>query len=292
MPDTNDHDQTKPDGQPGPTEGRSPAGPGAPGWPGLGHILAGLAGLGVLVTGTAFLVGWYYTKAFYERLGIPLRALDLEPADYISARMEMWLYLAMASLLALFIVVTEEFLAWPSPASVRLADSLRFRRRLFYGGSTVASLCAFMAGTYGLMITGDKLYLGLFAMGAVPAPILLWRVIPREWPDLKLVASGMALALGVMAASVLLIGAAQMGHDDAESLLASGDQTGTARLVAARPLGLPGEQGESGTYVTDSVRVITVANDAYFLLVPEAETVYCVPADHVLRLEYQPDDGT
>lgn len=293
MSDNDEQDQEKTEEEAGQPEGPPPTEPRVPAWPGLGQILAGLAGLGVLVTGAAFLIGWRYTAAFYDRLGIPSRALDLEPTDYITAKVDVWYGLLLAGALGLATLGLMRYV-WPEVG--RVSVRLLGREVMFEFAAQRAWLLimavgasSLVVGTSGLLLRGEETFLYPFTMGVVYIPLAVWGLV-RESPDWGRLATPAALAVAVfLAVPSVAPMAAHMGREDADAVL-TGSEAGVVRLIAREPLGLPTERHESGTYVTEAVRLITATNNCYFVVVGDGDTVYCVGAADVLRVEYEPSD--
>jgi len=248
-------------------------------WPGLGALLAGLAGASVLVTGAALLIGWKYTEAFYGRLGVPMEVLDLEPADYLTAKIEIWYSLAAAAVLTLPPIVMQRFIPFRSAFGTALLV-------IPVGALT------FVAGLVGVGETGEGIFVytcsagtGIVVFGTCLA---LWARAGRK-TDLAAMLGGIFL---LFCAWAFLSGVPEeLGRHDAEALLGGPQQGSAARLVAMGPVGLPGERADSGFYITDAVQVVAVANSSYFLLVGSGEMVYSVPSTSVLRMEYSRKDG-
>lgn len=263
---------------------------------GLGQILAGLAGLGVAITGGAFLIGWRYTTAFYERLGVPTRALDLQPADYLTAKIEIWYALA-AAVLAAAAVATYARRVLPALRPVRatvlgrLAVEWEPRPRATWVVSVAAGVLNLVWGALGLALTDNQFFLYFFATGAAFVTMGVWGIM-RDSPRWGTLSGAAALVL----ASLILLPslpavATDLGQKDAEAILRGSEEGSSARLVAASPLGLPGEHCEAGTCVTESVRVVAATSSSYFVVVQGTQTVYCLPAAGLLRMEYTPDKG-
>ena len=252
------------------------------GWPGLGPLLAGLAGASVLVTGAGLIMGWNYTEAFYGRLGVPIEALDLEPAAYFTAKVEIWYALAWSALVAFSGMVAYRFL--PPPTS--------YAPVFIMWPLTLAGMTTATAGCVGAIATGEAAFVYASAFGAAALVVGIFSALQatddRSAPAVALVGSVMLISLaGVFLGSV----PDSLGQHDAEALLAGPQEGSAARLVAAEPLGLPGERRESDLYVTQDVRVVTATNGSYYVVVAGTETVYCLPATRIVRMEYAPDEG-
>jgi hypothetical protein len=264
-----------------PREERGPSEAADGPWPGLGGVAAGLAGAGVLVTGGALLIGWMYTKAFYDRLGVPMRALDLQAIDYLTAKVEIWYALAAGMLGALI-----SLLMWRYDFGLAVPERFALWVR---GVATLASLAAAYAGALGVVATGNVAFLYAFATGATFAPVFLWNFLAASarWRPLS---AGVPVILVIFIALAFLPPvAAGLGCHDAEALLEGPEEGSGARFVAAEPLGLPGERYESDVYVTESVGVVRATDNAYFVVVRGTKIVYSLPVTRVLRVEYTPD---
>ena len=287
-------------------QGPQPSEPQAAAWPGLGQVLAGLAGVGVLVTGGAFLMGWAYTTAFYDRLGIPTRALHLQPVDYVTAKMEIWHVLVIVALSSSFImlqIVSASRLAlvahgltaiargpWKRPAVSKPGPAARPETWALFLAS--AALLALMVGSLGLGRTGEAAFLYASALGVPLGCLALWWALRITRRPVRVgLTSFVAGLLLTFALFFLLVVPEVLGHHDAEALLAGPEEGRGARFVAAEPLGLPGERYESSVYVTESVGVVRATDNAYFVVVRGTKTVYSLPAARVLRVEYTPHEG-
>jgi len=304
LSDETDHQTTQERGPTGAADGAGPR---------LGEvaqILGGLAGVAVLVGGAAFLIGWIYTRAFYERLGIPTRALDLGPTDYITAKTEIWYALASAALVVLVTATVVGGLLpvlGPVRATVlgRLVELEFPDPRAFWLVNLTLGLVNVVWGAVGLGLTDSQGLLYIFATGAAWLLVGGWGIM-RESPRWAPLSGVGALVLAsVIAILSLGIVAPHLGRQDAEAIL-RGSEGGTgARFVAAEPLGLPGERyepgeyvieagvyvAETGAYVTESVGVVRATDNAYFVVVRGTQRVYCLSATRVLRVEYTPHEG-
>jgi len=263
----------------------------------VAQILGAFAGVAVLVGGAAFLVGWTYTSAFYDRLGIPTRALDLGPADYATAKVDIWFAfavaaftgaatLALARALAPVVVADLVSTGW----GARCVEWCRSREwRTVRMVRVTASLLVCLVGWLGIWYTGNSAFFVPLALGAVFGTLAIWldaRAARPYWRRTGL--TWLAAFFALSTAFAVLGGGMILGHHDAEGLLAGPAEGSGARFVAAEPLGLPGERYESGAYVTDSVGVVKATDNAYFVVVRGTKIVYCFPATRVLRIEYTP----
>jgi uncharacterized membrane protein (UPF0136 family) len=250
----------------------------------------------VFVTGGAFLIGWRYTTAFYDRLGIPAGALHLQPTDYITAKVEIWYALAAAALVVLVTAAVFGGLLpvlGPLRATVlgRLVGWEFHQSQVFWLVSLTVGAMNVVWAAVGLALTDSQGLLYIFATGVALLAMGVWGIMrdsPR-WAPLSGVAA--LVMVSAIAALSLDIVAPQLGHHDAEALLAGPEEGSGARFVAAEPLGLPGERYEAGVYVTEAVGVVRATDNAYFVVVRGTETVYSLPATRVLRVEYTPHEG-
>jgi len=277
-------------------QGPEPSEPQAAAWPGLAQTLGAVAGASVFVTGGAFLIGWRYTTAFYDRLGIPAGALHLQPTDYITAKVEIWYALAAAALVVLVTAAVFGGLLpvlGPLRATVlgRLVGWEFHQSQVFWLVSLTVGAMNVVWAAVGLALTNSQGLLYIFATGVALLAMGVWGIMrdsPR-WAPLSGVAA--LVMVSAIAALSLDIVAPQLGHHDAEALLAGPEEGSGARFVAAEPLGLPGERYEAGVYVTEAVGVVRATDNAYFVVVRGTEIVYCLPASRVLRVEYTPHEG-
>jgi len=265
----------EPDPREAPSRSDMPTG----GGPGLGAIAGIVAAAGLFVSGAVLFMGWKYTQAFYGRLGIPTEALDLEPADYFTAKIEFLYWLAMsaaASLVGWFLVL-------------RLVRDRQLHRVMLV---MLLGALVFMAGSAGTLVTGDGHFVFIAGLG-VGLFVIGISDIFRGPADRNAVVAGTFATLFLSFAVVTLLFdvSAGLGQHDADALLAGPQEGSGARLVAAEALGLPGERYESDAYVTESVGVIRATGDAYFVVVRGTDKVYSFPAARVLRMEYTPDKG-
>jgi len=261
---------------------------------GLAEVAAAVAAGSVLATGAAFLIGWSYTTAFYDRLGVPTGALDLEPIDYMAAKVEIWYAVAVAVLITVGSTVTTLRL----PSALKRLPLTGLPRRLFgefapqraFAANFAIGTIMLLAGAWGLALTGNQTFLYVFVPGLTYAPVGLWGLM-RESPGWRPLSAGVALAFAAfLAVTSVPTVAAELGRHDAEALLTASEPA-TARLVAASALGLPGEHCEASGCVTDSVQVVAATSSSYFVVVQGTQTVYCLPAGGLLRMEYDPDKG-
>jgi hypothetical protein len=241
-----------------PAERPEPGQVAALGWAGVAQILGGVAGVAVLVGGAAFLIGWIYTRTFYERLGIPTRALDLGPTDYATAKVDIWYAFALAALAGAAAVAAAGAFG---PIVVR--DLLRTgwgarcvewcRSRDWRMAEVTAGALVFLTGWLGISYTGNSIFFFPFTLGGAFATLALWvhaRALRPHWPRTALTWLAAFFALGT--ALVALWGGTILGRHDAEDLLAGPGEGSGARFVAAEPLGLPGERYEPGVYVIEA----------------------------------------
>jgi len=233
----------------------------------------------VLVTGAALLIGWKYTQAYYDRLGVPVEALDLEPAVYLTAKIEIWYALAGAALGGLSWMLG---LRLSSPYLGRWAGTLLI----------AAGALTFVTGSVGTGETGNADFVYACGFGFILIVLGVSLVLQRG-VDGQAVAEAATATAMLLAFTILFVAVvpAELGRHDAEAVLAGAREASGARVVATEPLGLPGELPKSGFYVTDGVRVVAATNNAYCLVAGGAATVYCLPANSILRMEYTPDDG-
>jgi len=292
LPEPTGKPKAAPDQESGP-QGSQPSEPQAAAWPGLGQIVAGLAGVGVLVSGGAFLMGWRYVTAFYGRLGVPSRALDFQPADYFTAKIEIWYTLAGTALVVLvFAAVIGGVLPALEPARLPVLWLLvgsEFYRRSYWLVNLTVGVMSVVWGAAGLALTDNQRFLYVFATGAAWLLVGAWGIMresPRWAPPSGVVVLVLASVIVLLSLEIV---APQLGRQDAEAILRGSEDGTAARFLAVEPLGLPGERYESDVYVTESVGVVKATDDAYFVVVRGTKIVYCLPASRVLRIEYTPD---
>lgn len=233
-------------------QGPQPTEPQRAAWPGLAQTIGAVAGASVFVTGGAFLLGWRYTVAFYDRLGIPTRALHLQPADYVTAKVEIWYTLISVALAFVgamaYIVWHPAFAAWVRS----LARWLRKRSRvseatlafaaqvgvlgLFCTGGTMA----FSVGWAGVLGSGDESFLYPLALGISLVCAALWWAQRATSPRRRALSTAVAAWVLVFFVLQLPSVAAALGGHDADALLAGPEEGRGARFVAAEPLRTPG----------------------------------------------------
>jgi len=229
----------------------------------------------------AFLVGWRYTTAFYDRLGIATEALNLEPATYLTAKIEVWYVLAGAAMSLLSAMVASRLFP-PAPGVTLWVGTV----------SIAAGMPTFVAGCVAAGETGEAEFVYVCGLGASLVLFGIYVVLQGEPHRYAAATVWMAAtALIVFAIAFVDLVPAELGRHDAEALLAGPQEGSGARLVAAEPIGLPGERYESDAYVTESVGVVRATGDTYFVVVRGTEMVYSFPAARVLRIEYTPDKG-